>query len=114
MINQLQIETGTLDRFKKNKGEIAMGTRVNMWINHLAESGHAEFEKGGIPTDSKGSLSNRLIETSYLNLRIQDKDKYRTFKRELSVIGVSLNFAVNAMIKKFNEQGWLFDVKIKV
>ncbi len=114
MINQLQIETGTLDRFKKNKGEIAMGTRVNMWINHLAESGHGEFEKGGIPVNNTGSLSNRLIETSYLNLRVQDKDKYRTFKRELSVIGVSLNFAVNAMIKKYNDQGWLFNVNVRV
>lgn len=93
-----------------------MSGRIMLWIKHLSESESDQYDEAGLMfkeiAESK-SISS-LKETKPFNLKVTDQDSYRNFKRDLSVRGVSLNLAINIMIKKYNEQDFLFVAKIKI
>ena len=110
-----KIDNEEFEKFKNKKGEISIKFRMAGWIKKLSNEWHfnrffTEERKKRCsekwPTDVEDTRK-------YYSVIIDEKD-WRLFFDNCRSVKIYANSALNELIKEYNLNGDLFEIKIKV
>ncbi len=111
----MKVNNNEFKKLKNNKGNISIRFRISGWISHLSDRDNFLdfFNEERIERCSEKWYPESGIDRTCYTIEM-DGDDWVAFLKNLREQGMYANNALNELVKEYNKNGNLFEIKVGV
>ena len=98
--------------FKQNQGEFNIKLRFQLWVNHLSNYGNfLEFISGNITRQEFSRTPDDFTQYKITGINRKNWEAFRENCTRHDFYAIDV---INILVKRFNNQGYCFESKVKI